>query len=138
MGRPAQAPLPCSTGGPIANSALLAVFPQLVRVVRFAESVFLRRMSLLSCFLAVPGRVLSGSKTSLLGGARHLTGCATTCCRLQVLGARSCLGAVFELVYHDVRKQQILRIARAISQVQVQFASQNEKTELRSAFLDPF
>jgi hypothetical protein len=26
---PAQAPLPCSTGGPIANSALLAVFPQL-------------------------------------------------------------------------------------------------------------
>jgi hypothetical protein len=25
---PAQAPLPCSTGGPIANSALLAVFPQ--------------------------------------------------------------------------------------------------------------
>jgi len=24
---PAQAPLPCSTGGPVANSALLAVFP---------------------------------------------------------------------------------------------------------------
>ncbi len=30
---PSQAPLPCSTGDPVANSALLAVFPQWVSLL---------------------------------------------------------------------------------------------------------
>jgi hypothetical protein len=34
---PAQAPLPCSTGGPIASSALLAVFPQAAPAVGVGE-----------------------------------------------------------------------------------------------------
>jgi hypothetical protein len=36
---PAQAPLPCSTGGPIANSALLAVFPHERRCCHTQETV---------------------------------------------------------------------------------------------------
>jgi hypothetical protein len=42
----------------------------------------------------------------------------------------SLLGAVFELVHHNVRKQH-----PSNSTNQVQFQSQNKKTELRSAFL---
>jgi hypothetical protein len=74
------------------------------------------------------------------------------------------LGAVYELVYHNVRKQEILRIARSKWRFSflntptqppppcaagaffrtkellllLQFQSQNEKIELRSAFLGPF
>jgi hypothetical protein len=67
--------------------------------------------SLPTCFLAVTNRVLSGSETSPFGGAHHAPSNRLRYV-LQVLPS-SLLGAVcFELVYHNVRKQQILRIAR--------------------------